>query len=285
MPDGGRLTIATSNRTLVGAQAAQCEVADGDYVQLAVVDTGVGMTAAVLGRAVEPFFTTKPAGQGTGLGLSMVYGFAGQSGGALQLASTPGQGTSVCLLLPRASGVAQPVALGALTATGTDAAFASASASETASASASASPSSSSPSPSSSSSSSSAAPLWRQKILLVDDEALVRAVTLEVLTDLGYDVIEAADGAAGLALAAAHGDLDLLITDVGLPHGMNGRQLADAVRAGLPALPVLFITGFAEQAVLHHGNLAPGMQLLTKPYSAEALALRVGQLLRAAPAQ
>ncbi|MRW89868.1 response regulator [Duganella sp. FT80W] len=267
MPDGGRLTIATSNRTLVGAQAAQCEVAAGDYVQLAVVDTGVGMTAAVLARAVEPFFTTKPAGQGTGLGLSMVYGFAGQSGGALQLASTPGQGSCVSLLLPRYAGVAQPMAAGALAAAGMDAGAATALASA-------------SPSPSAA-----AAPLWRQKILLVDDEALVRAVTLEVLTDLGYDVIEAADGAAGLALAAAHGDLDLLITDVGLPHGMNGRQLADAVRARLPALPVLFITGFAEQAVLHHGNLAPGMQLLTKPYSAEALALRVGQLLRVAPAQ
>ncbi|WP_432383495.1 response regulator [Duganella sp. P38] len=248
MADGGKLTIATANQTLDQAGAAQCNVAPGDYVALSVSDTGAGMTADVLARAFEPFFTTKPAGQGTGLGLSMVYGFAGQSGGAVRIDSAPGAGTTVSLLLPRHSGAG--AADDAAAAAGAHRA------------------------------------LWRKKIMVVDDEPLVRTVAVEVLADLGYDVVEAEDGPAALSLLGAHPDIDLLVTDVGLPNGMNGRQLADAVRARAPELPVLFVTGYAEHAVLNHGHLARGMQILTKPFTADALDQRVGELLgkeRAAP--
>lgn len=245
MCDGGTLTIATANRVLDDEAAAQRGLVAGEYVALSVSDTGAGMTPEVLARAFEPFFTTKPAGQGTGLGLSMIYGFAGQSGGAVRIDSTPGQGTSVCLLLPRHADagtgdweepdVARP-----------------------------ASPA-----------------VSRKKILVVDDEPLVRMVAVEVLSDLGYDVVEAEDGPGALSMLGSHADIDLLVSDVGLPNGMNGRQLADAVRARLPQLPVLFVTGYAEHAVLNHGNLAPGMQVLTKPFTAESLHLRVRQLLAA----
>nr|WP_315251712.1 response regulator [uncultured Duganella sp.] len=244
MRDGGTLTIATANRVLDEAAAAQRGLAAGEYVGLAVSDTGAGMTPEVLARAFEPFFTTKPPGQGTGLGLSMIYGFAGQSGGSVRIDSAPGQGTTVCLLLPRHVGAGdweEPDTGGP------------------------ASPPA----------------VWRKKILVVDDEPLVRMVAVEVLSDLGYDVVEAEDGPGALNVLGTHADIDLLVSDVGLPNGMNGRQLADAVRARLPQLPVLFVTGYAEHAVLNHGNLAPGMQLLTKPFTADALHLRVRQLLAA----
>nr|WP_229259962.1 hybrid sensor histidine kinase/response regulator [Duganella aquatilis] len=240
MPDGGKLTIEMANQTLDAEAAAVRGVAAGDYVSLAIRDTGVGMTADVLARAFDPFFTTKPAGKGTGLGLSMVYGFAGQSGGAVYIDSAEGEGTTVCLLLPRYVGASHEESV-------TEERRATAA-------------------------------LWRKKILVVDDEPLVRTVTVEVLEDLGYDLIAAEDGPAALRLLAAHPDIDLLITDVGLPNGMNGRQLADAVRARLPEVPVLFVTGYAEHAVLNHGHLERGMQVLTKPFAADALALRVKEL-------
>jgi signal transduction histidine kinase/CheY-like chemotaxis protein len=241
MADGGKLTIKTANQALDDDAATQRGLAPGQYVLLSVSDTGTGMSAEVLARAFEPFFTTKPAGQGTGLGLSMVYGFAGQSGGAVRIDSAPGTGTTVSLLLPRYAGEGQPDDV----------------------------PVEGSPLP---------AVLGRKKILVVDDEPLVRSVAVEVLEDLGYDVISAEDGASALAMLSGHEDIDLLVTDVGLPNGMDGRQLADAVRAQRPELPVLFVTGYAEHAVLNHGHLERCMQILTKPYAADVLARRVKEL-------
>ncbi|SHN42066.1 PAS domain S-box-containing protein [Duganella sacchari] len=242
MGNGGKLMIETANHALDEDGAREYGLPPGQYVSPSVSDTGTGMTADVLARAFEPFFTTKPAGQGTGLGLSMVFGFAGQSGGTVRIASEPGQGARVCVLLPRYVGesleddalaVNKPASVA----------------------------------------------LWRKKILLVDDEPLVRTVTMEMLADLGYDVVEAEDGASALTVLQAHADIDLLVTDVGLPNGMNGRQLADAVRTRVPEVPVLFVTGYAEHAVLNHGHLERGMLILTKPFTADALAARVKQQL------
>nr|WP_233170780.1 hybrid sensor histidine kinase/response regulator [Herbaspirillum sp. ASV7] len=243
MPHGGRLTIETANRWLDDLAAAQRGVAAGQYVSLCVSDTGTGMTPDVVARAFDPFFTTKPTGQGTGLGLSMVYGFAGQSGGAVRIYSELGQGATVCIYLPRHTGEGgdDDPALHEELPPG-------------------------------------AAP-GSKTILVVDDEPLVRMVTVEVLEDLGYNVLEAEDGPSALRLVTACPEIDLLLTDVGLPNGMNGRQLADAIRAPRPDLPVLFVTGYAENAVLNHGHLERGMQVLTKPFAAEVLARRVRELV------
>ncbi|MFJ3054409.1 response regulator [Herbaspirillum sp. NPDC087042] len=243
MPHGGRLTIETANRWLDDLAAAQRGVGAGQYVSLCVSDTGTGMTPDVVARAFDPFFTTKPTGQGTGLGLSMVYGFAGQSGGAVRIYSELGQGATICIYLPRHTGEdrGEDLALHEELAAG-------------------------------------AAP-GSKTILVVDDEPLVRMVTVEVLEDLGYNVLEAEDGPSALRLVAACPEIDLLLTDVGLPNGMNGRQLADAIRAPRPDLPVLFVTGYAENAVLNHGHLDRGMQVLTKPFAAEVLARRVKELV------
>nr|WP_229205798.1 PAS domain-containing hybrid sensor histidine kinase/response regulator [Duganella sp. Leaf126] len=242
MPDGGAIAIRADNLQLDEAAAVQRGLAVGDYVALSVRDTGVGMTADVSARAFEPFFTTKPMGQGTGLGLSMVYGFAGQSGGAVRIYSQPGQGTEVCLYLPRHTGAELPHDAHGDTPALPDAPA-------------------------------------RKKILVVDDEPLVRSVAVEVLRDLGYDVSEAEDGPSALNAFAARPDIDMLVTDVGMPNGMNGRQLADAIRVRRPGLPILFITGYAEYTVLNHGDLDAGMQVLTKPFAAEQLGQRVGELL------
>jgi PAS domain S-box-containing protein len=241
MPDGGKLRIASVNQTLDADAAAQRGLAAGEYVALTVSDTGIGMTPEVLACAFDPFFTTKPAGLGTGLGLSMVYGFAGQSGGAVHIASEPGRGTTVSLLLPRHAGgeVWEEAAPDGAAAP---------------------------------------AVVWRKKILVVDDEPLVRTVAVEMLEYLGYDVIAAEDGLSALTVFAAHADIDLLITDVGMPNGMNGRQLADAIRARRPDLPVLFVTGYAEHAVLNHGHLERAMQIITKPFAVDVLARRVKAL-------
>ena len=242
MPDGGTIAIRADNLQLDDAAAAKRGLVAGDYVALSVGDNGVGMTADVIARAFEPFFTTKPMGQGTGLGLSMVYGFAGQSGGAVRIYSAPGEGTEVCLYLPRHAGQAQSH--------------------ETAV-----------------ESPSLPAASGRRKILLVDDEPLVRGVGVEVLADLGYEVLEAEDGPSALRVFSKHPDIDALVTDVGMPNGMNGRQLADAIRVQRPGLAILFITGYAEYTVLNHGDLDHGMQVLTKPFTADSLGQRVGELL------
>ncbi|WP_245200116.1 hybrid sensor histidine kinase/response regulator [Herbaspirillum sp. LeCh32-8] len=242
MPDGGKLTIETANRWLDERNAAQRGVTTGQYVSLCVSDTGTGMTPDVVARAFDPFFTTKPTGQGTGLGLSMVYGFAGQSGGAVRIYSELGRGSMVCIYLPRFLGEGSPED----------------------------SPSAEGPAPAAS---------GRKTILIVDDEPLVRMVAVEVLEDLGYFVVEAEDGPSAMKTLALHPEIDLLVTDVGLPNGMNGRQLADAVRSQRPEVPVLFVTGYAENAVLNHGHLERGMQVLTKPFPAEALGRRVKELI------
>lgn len=242
MPDGGKLTIETGNRWLDERAASERGLSPGQYVSLCVSDTGTGMTPDVIARAFDPFFTTKPTGLGTGLGLSMVYGFAGQSGGAARIYSEPAKGTMICIYLPRhiAPGLADEA------------------------------PPQADPTP---------VPVGRTTILVVDDEPLVRMVAVEILDELGYFVLEAEDGASALRLLDTRNDIDMLITDVGLPNGMNGRQLAEAVRARRPELPVLFVTGYAENAVLNHGHLERGMQVMTKPFSSSSLARRVSELI------
>ncbi len=242
MPGGGKITIETGNRWLDERAARERDLAPGQYVSLCVSDTGTGMTPEVAARAFDPFFTTKPIGQGTGLGLSMIYGFARQSGGQARLYSEAGQGTMVCLYLPRHLGDAAETERAAEL---------------------------------------SEAPRAEQgeTVLVVDDEPTIRMLVTAVLEDLGYTAIEAADGAAGLRVLQSDVRIDLLVTDVGLPGGINGRQVADAARAARPGLKVLFITGYAENAVPSHGRLDPGMHVLTKPFAMEALASRIRMLI------
>ncbi|KQT31439.1 two-component system sensor histidine kinase/response regulator [Sphingomonas sp. Leaf412] len=243
MPDGGRITIETANKWLDLRTAVERGLDPGQYVTVSVSDTGTGIEKELLDRVFDPFFTTKPIGEGTGLGLSMVYGFARQSHGHVRLYSEVGQGTTVCIYLPRhvgeADGPADTVAMPE--AAGDD---------------------------------------GRGTILVVDDEPTVRMLVVDALADRGYACVEAADGPSGLRLLEATAGIDLLITDVGLPGGMNGRQVADAARAMRPGLRVLFITGYAENAVLNHGHISPGMEVLTKPFAVEELAGRVARLLR-----
>ena len=241
MPDGGKLTIETGNRWLDERAASERDLAPGQYVSLCVSDTGAGMAPEVAAKAFDPFFTTKPIGQGTGLGLSMTYGFVRQSGGQARIYSEVGQGTMVCLYLPRHLG-------GAVGAEGATAPGASPRAEQ------------------------------GETVLVVDDEPTVRMLVTAVLEDLGYTALEAADGAAGLRVLQSDVRIDLLVTDVGLPH-MNGRQVADAARVARPGLKVLFITGYAENAVLSHGHLDPGMHVLTKPFAMDALASRIRTLI------
>ena len=242
MPDGGQLTVETGNRWLDERGARERGLQPGQYVSLCVSDTGVGMAPEVARRAFDPFFTTKPIGMGTGLGLSMIHGFVQQSGGQARIYSEPGQGAMVRLYLPRHLGAAEAAEAPAEL---------------------------------------SAAPRAGQgeTVLVVDDEATVRMLVTEVLEDLGYVAIEAADGAAGLKVLRSDVHIDLLVTDVGLPGGVNGRQMADAARERRPGLKVLFITGYAENAVLGHGHLDPGMRVLTKPFAMEALASRIKSLI------
>jgi len=246
MPHGGRLTIETANQWLDERAAAERQLKPGPYVSLYVADTGTGMDSALVQRIFEPFFTTKPIGLGTGLGLSMVYGFAVQSGGQVRVYSEVGLGTTMCLYLPRHDGDAtdaQATTPASADADGTG----------------------------------------RGTVLVVDDEATVRAIVVEALADLGYATLEAEDGARGLDVLRTVAAIDLLVTDVGLPGGMNGRQLADAGRELHPGLKVLFITGYAENAFVGDGDLAPGMQVLTKPFNLDALAVRVTGLLATDP--
>jgi PAS domain S-box-containing protein len=244
MPDGGKLVIETGNRWLDRNAAKERGIEPGQYISLCVSDNGTGMSPQVIARAFDPFYTTKPSGQGTGLGLSMIHGFAGQSGGSVRIYSEVGKGTMVCLYLPRHQGESEsPPESDVVTRVpaGSD---------------------------------------DHETILVVDDEPLIRMVAVEQLEELGYTVLEAGDGPTALKLLNLPGKIDLLVTDVGLPAGMNGRQLADAARVARPDLHVLFITGYAENAVLNHGHLEPGMQVLTKPFSMESLAVRVRELIK-----
>lgn len=243
MPDGGRITIETANQWLDAEAALANDLPAGEYLSLTVTDTGTGMAPGVIAKAFDPFFTTKPIGEGTGLGLSMIYGFAKQSGGQVRISSELGKGTSMCIHLPRYHGEA-----GASTAAPARSAAALTGSCGT--------------------------------ILIVDDEPTVRLLLTDVLGDLGYTLIEAADSLTGLKLLQSDVGIDLLITDVGLPGGMNGRQMADAGREVRPGLKTLFITGYAESAALGNSSLGAGMQVLTKPFSIDILATRVLELLR-----
>ena len=239
MQGGGRLTIHTDNITV--GPGGMNGVGPGEYPSMCVTDTGTGMTPDVAARAFDPFFTTKPIGQGTGLGLSMIYGFVRQSGGHATIETTLGQGTTICLHFPRHHAPSAPALSTAPV----------------------------------------IAPTARQAegILLVDDEPTLRALVAESLADLGYTIHQAEDAAAALVLLQSTVAIDLLVTDVGLPGGLNGRQLADAARTGRPGLKVLFVTGYADVAVLNHGDLEAGMHLLTKPFPLATLAGRVGAIL------
>ncbi len=239
MPAGGSLTIETTNTHLDDAYAAQArEIASGQYVCISVTDTGTGMSPDVVSKAFDPFFTTKPIGQGTGLGLSMIYGFARQSEGHAKIYSELDQGTTVRLYLPRFFGEGE------------------------------------------SSDESPRTPVEVQHaersevVLVVEDEEVVRDLVVDVLQELGYRTLQAADGTSGLEIARSAPRLDLLITDVGLP-GLNGRQLADAARTHRADLKVLFMTGYAHNAAVGNGLLAPGMEFITKPFAIEALAVRI----------
>ena len=242
MPHGGRLTVETANRWLDARGGRERDLAPGQYVSLCVSDNGTGMPEAVIARAFDPFFTTKPLGEGTGLGLSMVYGFARQSGGQARIYSEEGEGTMGCLYLPRCAEADEPTAVPA-----------------------------------------EMLPLEPAKhgetVLVVDDEQTVRMLITDVLEELGYAAIEAEDGNAGLQILESKRHIDLLITDVGLPGGMNGRQLADAGALLRPGLKILFITGYAENAVIGDGHLKPGMHVLTKPFAMDTLANRISGIL------
>jgi PAS domain S-box-containing protein len=243
MPHGGRLTISTTNRRIAAdAAGADAEVAPGDYVMLAIADTGSGIPPEFLGRVFEPFFTTKgkDKDKGKGLGLAMIYGFVKQSGGHAVIASGPGPGTTVTLYLPRAAGARAAA-----------------------------------PAPRSASEPPAALdPGGSETILLVEDDALVRRYAIDQLRSLGYHVIEARHGAQALDVLHAGHPADLLFTDVVMP-GMNGRELADAALRLRPGLPVLFTSGYSEDAIIHHGRLDAGVHLLAKPYRREELARRV----------
>jgi PAS domain S-box-containing protein len=245
MPDGGKLTIETANVYLDETYAAaQAEVVPGQYVVLSVTDTGTGMSREVMSRAFEPFYTTKDIGQGTGLGLSQVYGFVKQSGGNVKIYSEVGHGTTVKIYLPRLL-------------SGEDALAA---------------PQAEALAPKSS---------GGQTVLVVEDEEDVRAYTTGIVRELGYQVLEAATGAAALQALNQHAEIALLFTDVGLPGGMNGRQLADAARKLRPDLKILFTTGYARNAIVHEGRLDPGVVLITKPFTYAALAAKLADVLEA----
>jgi PAS domain S-box-containing protein len=242
MPDGGKLTIETGNRWLDQRAARSRELPPGQYVSLCVTDNGSGIPPEIVSKVFDPFFTTKPIGQGTGLGLSMIYGFARQSGGQVRIYSELGQGTMVCLYLPRHVGEAD------------DSAPASAA-------------------------SQAARSEGGETVLVVDDEPSVRMLVTDVLEEVGYTALEAEDGASALKIIRSDARIDLLVTDVGLPGGINGRQVADAARVIRPKLKVLFITGYAENAAIGHGHLDPGMHVLTKPFAMDTLAHRIKDLM------
>jgi CheY-like chemotaxis protein len=212
-------------------------------VSLCVSDTGTGMSPETIARAFDPFFTTKPIGQGTGLGLSMVYGFAGQSGGSVQIYSEIDKGTMICIYIPRHMGESETADQEIVSQADAPRAD------------------------------------GGETVLLVDDEPLIRMIATEQLEELGYLVLEAGDGPAAMKILNSDRIINLLITDVGLPGGMNGRQLADAARVSRPELQVLFITGYAENAVLNHGHLDQGMHVMTKPFEMETFARRVKDLV------
>lgn len=244
MPDGGRLTVETSNAHLDDAYAsANAEAVAGQYVLLSVTDTGVGMPDDVIDRVFDPFFTTKGVGKGTGLGLSQVHGFVKQSGGHVKIYSEPGVGTTVKLYLPRLVGAETDLDAEAPV---TSAASAQAKAGEV--------------------------------ILVVEDDEKIRFLSVEALRDFGYIVVQAGDASQALAVLAVTPRVDLLFTDIVMPD-MNGRQLADRARKTRPDLKVLYTTGFTKNAVVHNGVLDPGVALISKPFTIDQLAIKVRLVL------
>ncbi len=243
MPGGGKLTIGSENVTLKAADvAAHDDVAQGDYVAITVTDTGTGMAPEVVERVVEPFFTTKPEGKGSGLGLSMVYGFVKQSGGHITIETEQGRGTSVRLLFRRADPVsgADPIDQPSALADGSE------------------------------------------HILIVEDDPHVRDHLVDQLNSLGYRVSSAPDGARALQLLDAMTDLDLLLTDVVMPGGINGRELADRARQKQPELKILFTSGYSENTLMSRGRLDDGVELLSKPFRRQDLAAKIRKVLESA---
>jgi CheY-like chemotaxis protein len=237
MPNGGRLTLETGNIVLDSDYARRNpDARPGDYAMIAVTDTGIGMAPDVIERAFEPFFTTKEFGEGSGLGLSMVYGFVKQSGGHIKIYSELGEGTTVRMFLPRAA----PDAAAAEAAPRIE-----------------------------------EVPKGRETILVVEDDAAVRDFVVGKLTALGYSTLMAGDGPDALAKLESAGPIDLLFCDVILPGGMNGRELAAQISATRPGIRVLFTSGYAENAIVHQGRLDPGVLLLAKPYRTAELARMV----------
>jgi signal transduction histidine kinase len=245
MPGGGKLTLETANSYLDESYAAaHADVKAGQYSMIAVSDTGVGMAPDVIEQAFEPFFTTKEVGHGTGLGLSQVYGFVKQSGGHVKIYSEVGQGTTVRIYLPRLTteGVAQERKSPALA---------------------------------------KAVAGGSERVLVVEDDEGVRGYSAEILREFGYEVLEAADGASAIRLIEAEPGLALLFTDVGLPGGLNGRQLADEARRRCPGIKVLYTTGYARNAIVHQGRLDSGVALIVKPFTYDALATKIRKVLDA----
>lgn len=242
MPDGGLITVETANTWVDDTGATERDMPPGQYVVICVSDTGTGMSEEVRSRAFDPFYTTKQIGKGTGLGLSMIFGFAKQSGGQARIYSEVGQGTTVKLYLPRHLGRAED-----------------------------------------GDSSAEARSLPRSEegetVLVVDDEPTVRMLIGDTLAELGYRGIEAADAASALKVLESDAHIDLLITDIGLPGGMSGKDLADVAREARPNLKVLFITGYADNAAVTNGRLEHGMQLLSKPFPMDKLAARIRSMI------
>jgi signal transduction histidine kinase len=244
MPGGGSLTIETANAYLDEAYVAGlADLKPGQYVVVAVTDTGLGMSPEVAAQVFEPFFTTKQPGQGTGLGLSQVYGFTKQSGGHIKIYSEVDHGTTVKLYLPRHVGLKEelPAPLQDRAAQAVE---------------------------------------QGATILVVEDEESVRASSVEMLRELGYRILEAGDGKTALEILDAHDDVQLLFTDVVLAGSINGRQLADESRKRRPAIKVLYTTGYARNAIVHHGRLDPGVDLISKPFSYSALAVKLREVLQ-----
>jgi signal transduction histidine kinase/CheY-like chemotaxis protein len=244
MPRGGVLRIATADRELGADQPPDPDAHAGDYVEIEVTDNGVGMSRDVLNRVFEPFFTTKPTGQGTGLGLPQIYGFVKQSGGFMRIESSPGEGTSVRIYLPGCEPSETPAAEESQAAESTESAGAEHGA----------------------------------RTLVVEDQPEVRSQIADALNEIGYTVLQAGDGTAGLQILESQSSLDLLITDVGLP-GMSGLELAEAARASRPDLPILLITGYVGKP-LGTLRLTPNMEVLRKPFTLEQLVARARALLK-----
>jgi CheY-like chemotaxis protein len=267
MPSGGKLVIATRNTEVDEVASRYLDLKPGEYVCLTVADTGSGMTPEVIARAFDPFFTTKPIGQGTGLGLSMVYGFAKQSGGHVRVESAPDKGATVELYLPRYAGTERQ-----------DAELASSSQRSQLPTQARREAQAGLPLPVGNRVGVKGTGASSGTVLIIEDEGAVRDLVLDVVAELGLPALSAGDGPAALEILRSDAAIDLVVTDLGLP-GMNGRALADAARALRPGLKFLFITGYAENAALARGFLAPGMAMLTKPFAIDALAARIRQML------